>query len=87
MGMPGGVTLYASASPINSFEDLDGATVLGSYNFTAGGSSTYDATFSIPTQFYGQTCHIAIRSTSSYYTNNLGVFLYGFQVLSYEKEQ
>lgn len=85
MGMPGGVTLYASASPINSFEDLDGATVLGSYNFTAGGSSTYDATFSIPTQFYGQTCYIAIRCTSSYYTNNLGVFLYGFQVLSYQQ--
>lgn len=87
MNMPGGVTVYASAEPINSFEDLDGATVLGSYNFTAGGDNSADATFSIPTQFYGKTCHIAIRSTSSYYTNNLGVFLYGFQVLSYEKEQ
>ena len=30
MGMPGGVTLYASASPINSFEDLDGKTTANS---------------------------------------------------------
>ena len=76
MGMPGGVTLYASSSPINNFDDLEGATTLGSYNFTTGGPSSYDATFNIPPQFYGQTCYIAIRCTSSYNTNNLGVFLY-----------
>ena len=85
MGMPGGVTLYASSSPINNFDDLEGATTLGSYNFTTGGPSSYDATFNIPPQFYGQTCYIAIRCTSSYNTNNLGVFLYGFQVLSYQQ--
>ncbi len=86
MGMPGRVTVYASSSPINSFDDLAEATEIGKYAFTAGGNPSAEATFNIPPEFYGQTCYFAIRNTSVYESGDLGVLVYGFQVQSYQQQ-
>ncbi len=84
---PGAVTVYASESPITSFDDLASATTIGTYTFALGVLDTQVASFSFPPKFSGKTCYVAIRSQSSSSGNKLGVLLLDFSVLSYQAVQ
>lgn len=84
---PGAVTVYASESPIASFDDLASATAIGSYSFAKGIGDTQVTSFLFPPKFSGKTCYVAIRSQSSFSGKKFGVLLLDFSVESYQAVQ